>query len=131
MRDLFYCLIEWIGLVHDRLLTLNDRFPAVLTDKELHFLLFGLLGLVLCWLFGVLLRLCARRGRFVLPALLFALAAVTALAFAVEAAQQLTHTGQGELADVRAGVTGSAVFCGVGVLLRALIRALLRLLRRG
>lgn len=45
MTDLLYAIVEIIAQIHTAILTWNDSFETTFTDKELHFIVIGLLGM--------------------------------------------------------------------------------------
>ena len=52
MKELLYGIVELLAKIHSYLLRLNDAYEYNFSDKELHFLVIGILGLFLwCILF--------------------------------------------------------------------------------
>lgn len=45
MERLLYWMVEIIAKIHNRLLMLNDAYEYNFSDKELHFLIIGALGI--------------------------------------------------------------------------------------
>ena len=45
MKEFLYGIIEIIAEIHSRILSLNDAYEYNFTDKELHFLVIGILGM--------------------------------------------------------------------------------------
>ena len=45
MRTLLYAIVAIIAKIHDKVMQLNNAFEANFSDKDLHFLVIGLLGL--------------------------------------------------------------------------------------
>lgn len=130
MRDFLLMLIELIARVHDDLLRFSHSLPTELTDKQLHFLIFGVLGLLLFLLLYPLVRALVRRGQSGALAFLLAFALVLVFAFAVEIGQFVTGTGRLEVADISAGVKGFLCFGGAGALLCCAV-ALIRKRKKG
>ena len=52
MRELLYGCVGLITKIHEKIMQLNNAYEANFTDKELHFLVIGLLGL--CMIFVIL-----------------------------------------------------------------------------
>ena len=44
MKELLYWIVEWIAKIHSHILRLNDAYEYNFTDKELHFLVIGMMG---------------------------------------------------------------------------------------
>ena len=45
MTRLLYALIEIITIIHEKILSWNDNYEYNLTDKQLHFIVVGVLGM--------------------------------------------------------------------------------------
>ena len=65
MRKFLYDCVGMISRIHDKIMQLNNAYEANLSDKELHFLVIGLLGLAMtggfCGAGHSVGRLCRRR----------------------------------------------------------------------
>ena len=129
MKDLMLWFILLIARVHDRLLAVSNRLPTGLTDKQLHFVIFGLFGALLFVLLYYPVRGLVRRGRVGALCFLMTFLMVFLFAFAVEVGQFATGTGRMEVADITAGILGFLCIGALGALLwgaAALIRNWLR-----
>ena len=126
MGKLMLEIVTLIARVHDRILAFNAALGMGLTDKQLHFLSTGLLGIVLFALLFFPVRALVRRGRTAALVWLCALLDVLVFSFAVEIGQYETRTGVLEVADIAYGLLGFLAFSA----LWALIRWLVLLMRR-
>ena len=45
MKEQLYWIVEWIAKIHSHILRLNDAYEYNFTDKELHFLVIGMMGM--------------------------------------------------------------------------------------
>ena len=45
MKELLYWIVECIAKIHSYILRLNDAYEYNFTDKELHFLVIGVMGM--------------------------------------------------------------------------------------
>jgi len=129
LKDWLYQLVVWIAQVHDRLWAYNRSFSSPFTDKELHFIVIGAIGLILFAFSFLLFRLLTRLNRYGVMAWLFSLALIFFITFAIEVGQYLTHTGSMELADIVYGIVGffiasagAALLYGLGCFIRWLFR---------
>ena len=129
MKDLVFLLVRLIARVHDRLLTINDYFPTGLTDKQLHFVIFGLFGALLFALLYYPIRALVRRGRVAALCFLMTFLMVFLFAFAVEVGQFATGTGRMEVADITAGILGFLCIGALGALLVGALRLIRNWLR--
>ena len=99
-------LVAWMGRAHNYILTLNDRFEYSFSDKELHFLVIGAVGLMLILLVYPVFKLLANRNRVLAITWIYALTVLLVLTFAIEIGQSLSGTGSMEFGDVVAGMGG-------------------------
>ena len=124
MSKYLHMLVAWIARLHDTIMTLNDRFEYGFTDKELHFIAIGAVGLGLILLIYPLFKLLASRGRVLAITWIYVLTVLVVLTFAIEIGQRVTGTGTMEFGDVVAGLGGFfAVTAGI-VALRLLLFAI-------
>lgn len=133
MTEFFRRIVYEIANIHAYILHLNDRFAIHLSDKDLHFLVFAMLGMgLLMAVYPVFLYL-HRRNRVLTTAWIYAFTLIVILCFAIEFGQHISGTGSMDLADVIAGVggflTATAALCvlrGLWLILRRICRAVFR-----
>ena len=127
-------LVAWVSRAHSYILTLNDRFEYSFSDKELHFIVIGAIGLMLILLVYPLFKLLANHNRVLAITWIYVLTVLLVLTFAIEIGQSITGTGTMEFGDVVAGMTGFFAVTAVIVTLHLLlwaVRSLIRLARGG
>ena len=126
-------LVAWVSRAHSYILTLNDRFEYSFSDKELHFIVMGAIGLLLILLVYPLFKLLANHNRVLAITWIYALTVLLVLTFAIEIGQGLTGTGTMEFADVVAGMGGFFAVTAVIVTLHLLlwiVRSIVKTVRR-
>ena len=132
MSKYLHMLVAWVARAHKYIMTLNDSFETNFSDKELHFLVIGAIGLMLILLVYPLFKLLANRNRVLVITWIYALTVLVVLTFAIEIGQSVTGTGTMEFGDVMAGMGGffavSAVITALHLMLYT-IRSLVRLIR--
>ena len=121
MKTLLYWVVDQIARVHDWILTLNNRFPTVLTDKQLHFLVIGLLGMGLFFFFHWIFKLLIRSGHEIVISWFYVFTVILVITFAIEIGQKATGTGAMEFADIVFGVFGFLFLFTVFALVRWLV----------
>ena len=57
MADFLYVIVKMIAVIHDMIMTWNDSFETVFSDKELHFLVIGFLGMGMLFVIYPLFKL--------------------------------------------------------------------------
>ena len=132
MARILRMLLAWVSRAHSAILSLNDRFEYSFTDKELHFLVIGAIGLALILLVYPVFRLLAKHNRVLAITWIYALTVLLMLTFAIEIGQSITGSGTMEFGDVVAGMGGFFAVTAVIVTLHLLlwaVRSLVRLIR--
>lgn len=114
-------LLAWVSRAHNYILSLNDRFEYSFSDKELHFLVIGAIGLMLILLVYPVFKLLANHNRVLAITWIYALTVLLVLTFAIEIGQRITGSGTMEFADVVAGMGGFFAVTAVIVALRLLL----------
>ena len=99
-------LVAWMSRAHSYILSLNDSFEYTFSDKELHFLVIGAVGLLLILLVYPLFKLLASRNRVLAITWIYVLTVLAVLTFAIEIGQRVTGTGYMEFGDIAAGLGG-------------------------
>ena len=116
-------LVAWMSRAHSAILSLNDRFEYSFSDKELHFLVIGAIGLALILLVYPVFRLLAKHNRVLAITWIYALTVLLMLTFAIEIGQSITGSGTMEFGDVVAGMGGFFAVTAVIVTLHLLLWA--------
>ena len=129
MRDLLYFCVEIIAKIHNAIMQLNNTYEIYLTDKELHFLVIGLLGMGMILVIHPLFKYLASQGKEMVIAFIYVFTVIIVLTFAIDIGQKVSHTGQMEFADIMYGLVGFLAMFLVFCLVRYLWHQLLRLIR--
>ncbi len=130
LKELLYQAVDWIAMVHDKITKLNDHFEGTLSDKQLHFLVIGILGLALVFLIHPLFNHLAKTRHVMVITWIYVFTLILVLTFAIEIGQRLTKTGDMEFADIVSGIGGFIVMFALFALIRALVTWIVRLVRR-
>lgn len=130
MKELLYWIVECIAKVHTYILRLNDAFEYDFTDKELHFLVIGMLGLGLIFVIYPLFKWLAKHDHVMVIAWIYVFTLIIVITFAIEIGQKITHTGSMEFADIVMGVLGFVAMFFVFGVVRELYKAICRFIRR-
>ena len=100
MWDLIYKLTTWVARIHDRVLSINDARGWYFDDKQLHFLVFGVFGMMLIFVLYPLFKFLAKRDHTMVITWLYVFTVIMVMAFAVEVGQWYTGTGSMESQDI-------------------------------
>lgn len=129
MRKFLYDCVAMISKIHDKIMQLNNAYEANLSDKELHFLVIGLLGLGMIFVVYPLFKYLAKRNKEMVIAWIYVTTVIIVITFAIEIGQKITKTGNMEFADIMYGLVGFMVMFLGFCLLRMLFHGTIRLIR--
>lgn len=129
MKELLYFCVEIIARIHNQIMQLNNTYEVYLSDKELHFLVIGLLGMGMIFFIYPLFKYLASRNKEMTIAFIYVFTVIIVITFAIEIGQKISHTGQMEFADIMYGLVGFLSMFVVFCLLRWLWHLLLRFIR--
>ena len=129
MRDMLYAGVELIYRIHQKIMLLNNDYEANFTDKELHFLVIGLLGLGMIFVIYPLFKLLAKHNHEMVIAWIYVTTVIVVITFAIEIGQKITGTGNMEFADIMYGVVGFFAMFAAFCVLRGIYHGILRLIR--
>lgn len=123
MADFLYIIVRMIAVLHDAIMTWNDSCETVLSDKELHFMVIGLLGMGMLFIIYPLFKLLSENHVLVI-AWIYVFTVIIVIVFAIEIGQGLTGTGTMDFDDIVAGVAGFMVMFIAFAVVRAIIRGI-------
>ena len=130
MKALLYYLVEKIALVHSYILKLNDRYEYNFNDKQLHFLVIGLLGLGLVFLIFPIFKALAKRGHILTITWIYVFTLIVVITFAIEIGQKISGTGSMEFADIAFGIVGFLLMFAVYAIVRGIIAGIIKLIKK-
>ncbi|WHX64173.1 hypothetical protein [Peribacillus frigoritolerans] len=122
MKEIIQILAEIVNNLHDFILFfVSDTLNSNATDKDLHFWIMGIIGIII-FLFVLFLSNLISRMRFGITILsfLYTFTVMVVLVFAIELQQALTSRGNMEFQDAAVGLWGFIVFFMVFAVLSSL-----------
>jgi glycopeptide antibiotics resistance protein len=110
-------MVRGISRIHDKLLQINDTSALFLTDKQLHFVVMGLVGMgLLLVIYPLFLALSEKHVLTI--AWIYVFTVMVVLSFAIEIGQGITNTGNMDLEDVISGLAGFMLLFFIFAVLR-------------
>ena len=106
--------------VHDMLMRINDGFELQLGDKDWHFIIMAVIGMVLFWMVHFVFKRLAKWS-ITAVSFIYVFTVMTVLGFAVEIGQKITGTGEMDFSDIVAGLYGVLAFFAVYSVYRLII----------
>lgn len=130
MIDLLYKMIYWVARVHDHILSINDSGGYYFTDKQLHFIVIGVLGLLMIFVVYPIFKLLAKYDHIMVIAWIYVFTLLIVITFSIEIGQWLSGTGQMEMGDVVYGLAGFLVMFFIFALIRGIYHAIIGIFTR-
>ena len=125
MKELLYTIIEIISVLHTKLLALNDAYEYNFTDKQLHFIVIGILGMALVFAIHPVFLWLAKRKHVMAITWIYVFTLILVITFAIEIGQKVTNTGSMEFADIVFGIGGFILMFIVFDVIRIIIKLIL------
>lgn len=129
MKEFLYKVIMFVSRVHKKLLSLNDEFEYNLSDKQLHFYIIGIVGMVMVFLIHPIFHYLAKKNHVMVITWIYVLTVLMVITFAIEVGQGWTHTGVMEFADIQYGLLGFFLMFGIFATIRMLVKGIIKLIR--
>ncbi|SDO60158.1 hypothetical protein [Halobacillus aidingensis] len=123
MREVILLLADVVNVWHDVILKFTQMMGWNLTDKDLHFWVIGILGIIGLIFVDILFHAIAKWSITAIS-FLFTFAMVLVFVFAVEIQQKITGSGNMEFADAFVSVLGFFLFSGIYFVFIGIIRAI-------
>ncbi len=121
MKKWLLFAVAEIAKIHDYILTLNDKIPSILSDKQLHFIVVGATGMIVFFLVHPIFKALAKHGHVIVVSWFYVFTLIIGMTFAVEIGQQVTHSGTMEFADIVFGVAGFLMMFAIFAILRMIV----------
>lgn len=128
MSKLLYALVGLIAKIHNAILTWNDSCETVLSDKQLHFLVIGFIGMLLLFVIFPLFKALSKNHVLVI-AWIYVFTVMVVLTFAIEIGQGYTHTGTMDFEDIVFGLAGFMVMFLIFAAVRSIALAVVKLIK--
>lgn len=130
MKTMLYGAVAFLADIHERLLSINDAYEYYYSDKQLHFLVIGITGMLLLFIVHPIFNALAKHGHTLVISWLYVFTVILVLTFAIEIGQGVTHTGHMDFSDIVSGVVGFLLMFLVFAILRALVLFVISLFKK-
>ena len=127
MESLLYAIVGLVARIHYAILSWNDSIETSFTDKELHFLVLGGVGIALILLLHPLFLWLSRNGHTMFISFFYVLTVIIVIAFAIEIGQGVTGSGAMEFDDIMYGLFGFLFFFAIFAIIRGVVHLIVNL----
>lgn len=128
--ELIYWFVRVTAYYRDRIGVWNESNSVVLDDKQLHFLVIGIIGLLMVFAIYPLFKFLAKRNHTMVITWIYVFTCMIVLTFAIEIGQGYAGTGRVEMADVVYGLGGFMAMFFVFAVIRGIYHLIRNCLRR-
>lgn len=128
LSKLLYKLVEIIAVFHNRIMQLNNAYEYNFSDKQLHFLVIGALGMGMIFVIYPIFKWLAKNGHIMTITWIYVTTLIVVITFAIEIGQKITNTGRMEFADIMFGMAGFLLMFGIFAVIRSVYHLLRELL---
>jgi len=125
MVKILKLIVGIINNLHDFLTVFFDSFGVQFTDKELHFIVIGIVGMVIYLVVNALFKAMAKYSISVLS-FIYTVTVLLVIVFGIEIMQKITNRGHMEFADIVAGLWGFTAFFATYLVIYGLVTIIKR-----
>ena len=129
MKEFLYMIVGWIAEIHSYLMRFNDSYEYNFSDKELHFIVIGLLGMAFVFIVYPVFKWLAKHNHVMVIAWIYVFTLILVITFAIEIGQKVTNTGAMEFADIVFGVVGFIVMFFIFSIVMVIYHLICRLIK--
>ncbi|MCR4567358.1 MAG: hypothetical protein K5769_04870 [Pseudobutyrivibrio sp.] len=130
MNTFLYQIVDYIAKIHNYLLTLNDANEKNFSDKQLHFIVIGCVGMAMIFVIHPIFKFLANRGAVLTISWIYVFTLIVLMTFAIEIGQKITHTGVMDFNDIVFGVWGFMLMFAIFAVLRFIFRSVISLFKK-
>lgn len=130
MKEILIWGVSQVARIHNYIASLNNAYEMNFSDKGLHFLVFGLLGLGMVFVVYPLFQYLAKQNKIMTIAWIYVTTLMVVITFAIEIGQKITNTGDMDFADVVYGLVGYMVMFVIFATIRWIYRRTRCLIRQ-
>ena len=130
MGRFLYWIVGQVARVHNYLLKLNDAYEYNFSDKELHFLIIGALGMAMIFAVHPVFKWLVKHNHIMVISWIYVFTLIIVITFAIEIGQRVTHTGTMDFKDIVCGVFGFISMFLVFSVVRGIYHLVRRLVHR-
>ena len=129
MERMLEGMVIFIAKIHNYILSLNDAYEKNFTDKQLHFLVIGILGMLILMVIYPLFKLLSE-NHILAIAFIYVFTVIVVITFAIEIGQKISGSGTMDFADIVFGIAGFLLMFAIFAVIRQIFLAIINLFRK-
>lgn len=120
MAEIIKILMEIVNNVHDALQDISNGLNVSFNDKQLHFIIIGIIGIVIFSCTQTLFKWLSKYSITILS-FIYTFTLLLVIVFAIEIGQKITNRGHMEFSDIVAGIMGFMYFFAIYLVVKLLV----------
>lgn len=129
MVNVIKILAGMVNNIHDYLISLINAFGLNMNDKQMHFIVIGIMGIIIFFISDALFKFFAKYSVSIIS-FIYTSTVLIVVVFAIELEQKITGRGKMEFADIAAGLWGFIGFFSIYLLIRIIVYFCMKAYRR-
>lgn len=129
MKEFLYGIVAIIAEIHTYLMQLNDDYEFYFNDKELHFIIIGLLGMAMVITIYPIFKQLAKKKHYLTLTWIYVFTLIIVITFAIEIGQKVSNTGNMDFGDIMFGVAGFIAMYAVYASIVTIIKLIGKLIK--
>ena len=129
MERMLEGMVIFVAKIHNYILSLNDAYEKNFTDKQLHFLVIGILGMLILMVIYPLFKLLSE-NHILAIAFIYVFTVIVVITFAIEIGQKISDSGTMDFADIVFGIAGFLLMFVIFAVIRLIFLAIINLFRK-
>lgn len=129
MERMLEGMVIFVAKIHNYILSLNDAYEKNFTDKQLHFLVIGIWGMLILMVIYPLFKLLSE-NHILAIAFIYVFTVIVVITFAIEIGQKISDSGTMDFADIVFGIAGFLLMFVIFAVIRQIFLAIINLFRK-
>ena len=129
MERMLEGMVIFVAKIHNYILSLNDAYEKNFTDKQLHFLVIGILGMLILMVIYPLFKLLSE-NHILAIAFIYVFTVIVVITFAIEIGQKISDSGTMDFADIVFGIAGFLLMFVIFAVIRQIFLSIINLFRK-
>lgn len=106
MAEILKLLVKLMAKIHNSIIRYCNVSFGGISDKWLHFIIIGLLGMIMIAVIYPLFKELAKKNLIMTISWIYVFTLLVVITFGIEIGQKITNTGNMEFKDIAAGLAG-------------------------
>lgn len=129
MAEILKLLVKLMAKIHNAIVRYCNISFGGISDKWLHFIIIGLLGMIMIAIIYPLFKELAKRNLIMAISWIYVFTLLVVITFGIEIGQKITNTGNMEFRDIAAGLAGFLSMFAIMLLIWGIVILIKRIIK--